>query len=301
MNSKSISGGQRQAREQERARAERRSALGRRLAPVAIHGVLLLYTLIAMAPVILVVMNSFKDSKEIFAHPYLPPFGATFEPVGYETVFGQSQVARYFINSFLVTSLSISLVLLFGAMASFALTEYAFPGNTPLGIYLLLGLMIPIRLATVSILKLMVFLGLQNTIWSLILVYIAQGLPFAVFVLTQYMRQVPKELKDAARIDGANEYQIFFLVAPLLRPALATLAVFIMIPIWNDLWFPLILAPGEASRTLTLGAQQFLGQFQTDWSALLAMLTLAIVPVLLLYVIFSRQLIRGLTAGAIKS
>jgi raffinose/stachyose/melibiose transport system permease protein len=114
------------------------------------------------------------------------------------------------------------------------------------------------------------------------------------------MRSVPKELKQAARIDGAGEYRIFGLVLPLVRPAVATVAVFTMIPIWNDLWFPLILAPGEATKTVTLGSQMFLGQFVSDWNAVLASLTLAMVPMLLLYILFSRQLIKGLTAGAVK-
>ncbi len=114
------------------------------------------------------------------------------------------------------------------------------------------------------------------------------------------MRQVPQALKDAARIDGASEYRIFRLIVPLVSPAIATVAVFTMIPIWNDLWFPLILAPGESVKTVTLGAQQFLGQFVTDWNAVLASLTLAMVPVFILYVLFSRQLIRGITAGAVK-
>ena len=115
------------------------------------------------------------------------------------------------------------------------------------------------------------------------------------------MRTVSDDLKDAGRIDGLSEYKVFFwLVVPAVRPALATVAVFTMIPIWNDLWFPLILAPAETTKTVTLGAQIFLGQFQTDWNAVLAVLTLSIVPILILYLIFSRQLIRGLMAGAIK-
>ena len=114
------------------------------------------------------------------------------------------------------------------------------------------------------------------------------------------MRQVPIDLTDAARIDGANEYRIFGMVLPLVRPAVATVAVFTMIPVWNDLWFPLILAPGERTKTVTLGAQQFLGQFVSDWNAVLSSLTLAMLPILLLYIFFSRQLIRGITAGAIK-
>jgi raffinose/stachyose/melibiose transport system permease protein len=132
-------------------------------------------------------------------------------------------------------------------------------------------------------------------------VYSAAGLPLAIFILNSFMREVPRELKDAARVDGASEYRIFFqLVLPLVRPALATVAVFVMIPMWNDLWWPLLLAPDENVRTITLGVSWFVGQFKTDWSALLASLSLAMMPVLALYAIFSRQLIRGLTEGAVK-
>ena len=197
--------------------------------------------------------------------------------------------------------MSLFLVLLFGAMAAWALSEYKFRGNTFLALYLALGIMIPIRLGTVSILRLVVDLGLINTLTALILVYTAQGLPLAIFILSEFMRQIPKELKEAARCDGVSEYRIFYrIILPLTRPAIATVAVFTMIPIWNDLWFPLILAPADETRTITLGVQQFIGQYVTDWNAVLASLTLAIVPVLILYLIFSRQLIRGLTSGAVK-
>jgi raffinose/stachyose/melibiose transport system permease protein len=201
----------------------------------------------------------------------------------------------------IVTVVAIALVLIFGAMAAFALSEYRFRGNTLMGLYLALGIMIPIRLGTVSILELMVASGLVNTLTSLILVYTAQGLPLAIFILSEFMGQVSKDLKDAGRMDGLSEYRIFFrLVLPLVRPAMATVAVFTMIPIWNDLWFPLILAPSEETKTVTLGAQMFIGQYVTNWNAVLAALSLAILPVLILYFIFSRQLIRGITAGAVK-
>jgi raffinose/stachyose/melibiose transport system permease protein len=108
-------------------------------------------------------------------------------------------------------------------------------------------------------------------------------------------------LRDAARCDGVPETRIFFeVIAPLLRPAIATVAVFTIIPIWNDLWFPLILTSSDSTHTITLGVQQFLGQYITDWNSVLAALSLAILPVVVIYVIFSRQLISGLTAGAVK-
>jgi raffinose/stachyose/melibiose transport system permease protein len=258
------------------------------------------YTLIALFPIVLIVMNSFKTRKAIFNAPWLPPLADTFSMEGYYTVFERSNFEWYFVNSIIVTVVSLFLILLAGAMAAYALSEYNFPGNTLLGLYLALGIMIPIRLGTVSILRLVVAIGLIDTLTALILVYTAQGLPLTIFVLQQFMRQVPRELKEAARIDGASEYRIFWMILPLVRPAVATVAVFVMIPVWNDLWFPLILAPGERTKTVTYGAQQFLGQFVSDWNAVLSSLTLAMVPILILYMIFSRQLIRGITSGAVK-
>ena len=268
---------------------------------IAAHAVLITYTLIALFPVFVIVVNAFKSRKAIFAHPLALPNAETLDWVGFQTVLKQGDFFQFFLNSMKVTVGSLFFVLLFGAMAAFALSEYRFKGNTMVGLYLALGIMIPIRLGTVAILQLMVASGLVNTLTALVLVYTAQGLPLAVFILSEFMRQVSDDLKNAGRIDGLSEYRIFFrLVLPLVRPAMATVAVFTMIPIWNDLWFPLILAPAESTKTITLGSQVFIGQFVTDWNAVLAALSLAILPVLVLYLIFSRQLIRGITAGAVK-
>lgn len=272
-----------------------------RMRRAAVHTLLGGYTLIAVLPVILIIMNSFKDRASIFGHPMLPPGIGSFSLIGYQTVLKQGDFLGYFINSFTVTAGSIFFILLFGAMAAFALTEYRFRGNVFLGLFLALGVMVPIRLGTVAILEMMARSGLVNTLTALILVYTAQGLPLAVFVLSEFMRTVSDDLKNAGRIDGLSEYVVFFrLVLPLVRPAMATVAIFSMIPIWNDLWFPLILAPAESTKTITLGTQVFIGQFVTNWNAVLSALTLSIMPVLILYVLFSRQLIRGITAGAVK-
>lgn len=265
------------------------------------HGALILYTMIALFPVFVILINSFKTRRAIFAEPLSFPDADTFSLIGYQTVMKQGDFFLYFQNSLIVTVASLFFILLFGAMAAFALSEYRFRGNTLMGLYLALGIMIPIRIGTVAILEMMVATGLVNTLWALILVYTAQGLPLAVFILNEFMRQVSDDLKNAGRIDGLSEYTIFFrLVLPLVRPAMATVAVFNMIPIWNDLWFPLILAPAEDTKTLTLGSQVFIGQFVTDWNAVLSALSLAILPVMILYVLFSRQLIRGITSGAVK-
>ena len=268
---------------------------------VLVHATLGLYTLLALLPILLVFMNSFKSRDAIFNDPLAWPTPETFSLVGYSKVLGHSDVLHYFGNSFVVTIAALLFTLLFGAMAAWALTEYRYAGSRWLRFFFAFGIMVPIRLGTVSILQLMVDLQLVNTLTALVLVYIAQGLPLAVMILSEFLGQVPNELKDAARCDGIDEFRIFFQVAlPLIKPAVATVAVFTMVPIWNDLWFPLILAPSEATQTITLGIQQFVGQYATDWNAVLASLSLAIVPVVTLYAIFSRQLIRGITAGAVK-
>lgn len=265
-----------------------------------IHGILLLYTFIALGPIVLIVANSFKSRRAIFDSPFSLPNSETFSLDGYRTVLDGASFALYFRNSIVVTVVSLFLVVLFSTMAAYALVEYDFPGNTALGLYMAIGIMIPIRLGTVSLLELMVSLGLVNTLWALILVYTAMGIPLGVFLMSQFMRQVPVDLKAAARVDGASEYRVFGLILPLVRPGMAAVAVFTMMPVWNDLWFPLILAPGEDTKTITLGAQQFLGQFASDWNAVLAALTMAMVPIIALYIIFSRQFLGGLTEGAIK-
>jgi raffinose/stachyose/melibiose transport system permease protein len=278
-----------------------------------VHAVLIGYTCIALAPVLLIIMNSFKSADAIFAHPFRPPWNGTFDSVGYKTVSEVGHFDVYFTNSIVVTVVTVFLVMTLSAMAAYALSEYNFTGNTLLGIFFALGIMIPIRLGTVSILTLTKKLGLlsgdANLGWvfgprwapivALILVYTAMGIPLGIFLMTQFMRQVPADLKNAARVDGAGEYRVFSLTLPLVRPGLAAVAVFTMLPVWNDLWFPLILAPNEATKTVTLGAQQFLGQYASDWNSALAALTLAMVPVMVLYVIFSRQFLGGLTKGAI--
>jgi raffinose/stachyose/melibiose transport system permease protein len=278
------------------------TGLGRVVTPSAVgkHAVLIGYTFIALFPIVLIVMNSFKARGAIFGAPLAPPSATTFSTIGYDTITKRGEFPTWLSNSVIVTGVVLLLVLVLGSMAAFALARYRFPGSRMLGLYLALGIMIPIRLGTVSILNLVVGLGLGNTLLALILVYTAAGLPLAVFVLSNFFREVPRELEDAARVDGAGHFRIFGMVVQLARPAIAVVGILTMIPVWNDLWWPLILAPGRSTATLTLGTQQFLGQFVSDFNAVLAALTIAMIPMLLLYVVFNRQFLRGLMGGALK-
>jgi raffinose/stachyose/melibiose transport system permease protein len=266
-----------------------------------VHAVLIGYCLLAVAPILLVAMNSFKSRNAIFGSPLALPDATSFSLVGYVKVLRNAHVGTWFANSLIVTLTAMALTLLFGAMAAWALTEYRFRWTNALALYLSIGIMVPIRLGSIAIVTMMRAAHLNDTLTALILVYIAQGLPLAIFILGEFIQQIPRDLRDAARCDGVPETRIFFeVILPLLRPAIATVAVFTIVPIWNDLWFPLILTSSESTHTITLGVQQFLGQYITDWNSVLAALSLAILPVVVIYVIFSRQLISGLTAGAVK-
>jgi raffinose/stachyose/melibiose transport system permease protein len=265
------------------------------------HLVLISYTLICLFPVYLLVGNSFKSRRAIFKQPLTLPNEETFSLAGYLKMFSRIDFSIYFYNSTFVTIITLFFVLFFGAMAAWALSEYKFRGNMMLGLYLAFGIMIPIKLGTVSILQLMNSLNLVNTLTGLVIIYIAQSLPLAIWILSEFMKQLNNELKEAARCDGVNEYQLFFyIVLPLLRPPMATVAVFTMVPVWNDLWWPLILAPSGGKQTVILGMQQYIGQYVTNWNAIFASLSMALIPVIIFYLIFSRQLIRSITSGAVK-
>ncbi len=272
-----------------------------RFARLGVHLILILYALLATLPILLVIMNSFKSHEAIFGSPLSPPNAQTFSLIGYAKVLGKAHAGTYFFNSLIVTLGSMGFVLLFGSMAAWALTEYKFRGSSLLALFMAIGIMVPIRLGSVAIVSMMRQFGLNDTLTALVLVYVAQGLPMAIFILSEFIEQIPKDLRDAARCDGVPETRIFFeVVAPLLRPAIATVAVFTMVPVWNDLWFPLLLTSSDRTHTITLGVQQFLGQYTTDWNSVLSALSLAILPVVVIYIVFSRQLISGLTAGAVK-
>jgi raffinose/stachyose/melibiose transport system permease protein len=260
---------------------------------------LTVWSVIVLFPLWTLVINSFKPQKEIFKDPFGLPKNFTFN--GYIEAWKTGRFDLYFENTLIVTVLSLTLILFVGSMAAYALAKWKSPIANFLYIFFIAGLMIPIRLGTIDLVRLIKALNLQDTIWSLIPVYVAMGMPIATFVLTAFIKELPGEMFDAAKVDGASEWQIYSqLVVPLMRPALATVAIFNMIKIWNDFWFPLVFIRSEKARTVALGVSLLFGQYRTDWTRALAVLSLAAVPLLILYVLLSREFIKGLTAGAVK-
>lgn len=263
----------------------------------AVHLVLLAFVALALGPIFVVIINSLKTTPAIFGGPFALPTAETFSLAGYERVLTRGNFFANYRNSLIVTVVSVLLTVGLSTLAAFALVEYRVRIVPLLAGLFIVGVMLPIRLGTIPLIQIMIGLKLMDTLWALILVYTAMSIPLGVTLMMTYFRTVPGELKEAARVDGASEFRTFSIILPLVRPGLAAVATVTMLPIWNDLWFPLILAPGKANQTVTLGVQQFVGQFLNDYPALLAALTLGALPLIVLFTIFSRQFIRGLSAG----
>lgn len=263
------------------------------------HLVLSVWSVLVLFPLWIMVINSFKTKLAIYKSPFGLPDQWTLN--GYISVFSRSSFPRYFLNSIVVTTVSIVGVILLASLAAYAIVRWKSRVSTSVFLFFLAGMMIPIRIGSINLLMIIRSLGLLDKLVGLFPIYIAMGMPIGVFVLTEFMRSVPTELIQAAYIDGAGNFRIFRqIVLPLTRPAMATVAIFNLVVLWNDLWFPLIFIRSESQRTLMLGVTRLFGQYQTDWTLILATLTVATVPIVLLYVLMAKQFIAGLTAGAIK-
>lgn len=267
---------------------------------VVVHALLIFFVLLAVGPILVVILNSFKTTPAIFGGPFDLPTAKSFSIDGYLRVFTRGNFLLNYRNSLIVTVVTIVLTVVTATLAAYGLVEYKLRVAPVLAGLFIVGIMLPIRLGTVPILEIMIAWNLVDTLVALILVYTAMSIPIAVTLMIAYFRTVPTELKEAARIDGAGEFRTFLIALPVVKPGLAAVATLTMLPVWNDLWFPLILAPSKNNQTVTLGVQQFVGQFLNDYPALLAALTLGAVPLIVLYVIFSRQFIKGLSQGVGK-
>lgn len=246
------------------------------------HIIMIVWCLISLFPIFLLVSNSLKDRMNLFRDPFGLPLSPTLD--NYTYVMSDSNFFRYFANSIVVVVGSLTMILLLGSLAAYALAHWKAKVARITYYFFIIGMMLPIKIATIRLLELMKIMGLLNTLWSLLLVYIAMGLPIAIFVLTEFIRTLPADLYEAAYIDGAKRFKIYHsIVLPLIKPALATVAIYNLVPIWNDLWFPLIFITREEVKTVLLAVTKLQGQYATDWPKVFALLTMSALPVLILY------------------
>ncbi len=277
------------------------SAIAKKHTPltVLLMGLLILNTIGVVAPLLVALISSFKSTAEIMNNPFGLPQSLSL--ANFEKVLGEGNFGVYFRNSVLVTAGSEAIILSLSAMAGYALGRYRFRLNGVLYTLILMGLMIPAKLLLVPLFLQLKQMGLLDSLWGLILVYAAGGIPAGVFIMTGFFRALPNALEAAARIDGASEWTIFHrIMLPLVRPQLAIVAIYTSIPIWNDFLLPIVFISSANLKTMPQGLSVFFGEHAVNMGALFAGLTISALPLVALYLVLSEQFIKGLTAGAVK-
>lgn len=268
--------------------------------------VLLGYATWVVFPMLWVAYSSLKSDETIFRQTFaLPPLG-DLRTVNYTHAWREARFAEYFLNSMLITTVSVGLIVMLGSMAAYALARFYHPLGRAIFWLFLAGLMIPAQLAVVPLFFEMKQLGLLNSRLGLILVYTANGLPFAIFILAGFFRSLPRTLYEAAVIDGCGEFSAFWRVLlPLARPGLVTVAIFQFIGVWKEYFYAFMLLSGDVNggaRTLPLGLANLSisAQYRSDYGMLFAGIVLVTIPILGIYLLLQRQIVKGVAAGALK-
>ncbi|MFF9359677.1 carbohydrate ABC transporter permease [Streptomyces griseoluteus] len=265
------------------------------------HGVLVIWAVMVVLPLLWAVMTSFKDDSSIFGSPWALPDKLHFD--NWSRAWSQAHMSDYFLNTVLVVGGSLIGTLVLGSMAAYVLARFDFPGNRFIYYLFVGGMSFPIMLALVPLFYVVNNMGMLNTIHGLILVYIAYSLPFTVFFLTAFFRTLPTSVAEAAFVDGASHSRTFFqIMLPMAKPGLISVGIFNFLGQWNQYMLPTVLNTDPDKKVLTQGLVQLAVSqgYKGDWSGLFAGLVMAMLPVLAAYMIFQRQVVAGLTAGALK-
>ena len=271
-----------------------------------IFSVLLCYLIVVVYPLIWMNYTALKTDQEIFLEPFALPNLNNLQWENFERAWVDAHFSQYFLNSALVTACALTFCLLFASMAAYALSRFRFPGGKMMYYLFLSGLMIPVQLSIIPLFFQMREWGLLNSRLGLTLVYIAGGLPFAIFILAGFFKTIPRSLHEAAQIDGCSEWRIFWsIMLPLARPGLVTVAIFTFLSFWNEYFTAYMFLSGEGSesiRTLPLGLANIAitSQYRSDWGVCFAGLVLVLIPTLIFYILLQRQIVKGVAAGALK-
>jgi raffinose/stachyose/melibiose transport system permease protein len=257
------------------------------------------FAVISVTPLIWVIISSFKSNKEILSSAFSLPSHFGFE--GYQAALELSPIFKFFGNSIIISFFATVLNVLFCAMAAYAIARFEFRLKTLLVLLLSSSMLISTSALLMPIYRIMTALNLFDTRTGLIIVYIALGLPTSFFIMRSYFLQLPRELEEAAYIDGAGVFRTFFsIMLPLTRSGLATAAVLQFLTCWNEFMFALILTKSESVRTLPLALNYFTSQFSFNYTALFAALTMVIIPSIVVYTLLQEQVTGAMVTGAVK-
>jgi len=275
--------------------------LGHRLLRLPVDAILILWTAFIIFSFIWIVMSSFKSNKELFGNAWALPTALHFE--NYVKAWSVVRMGSYFVNSLVVVTASVALIIILSAPAAYALSRIPFPGRELISNTFIAGMGVPFQVLLVPLFILLTRIHLVDTLPGLVVVYVALSLPFTIFLLTGFFRSLPSELEDAAAIDGAGEIQIFYRVMlPLASPGIITASIFNFIALWNEYMLALVMINDQNKRTIGLGLYALQGsmQYTSDWVGLFAGVVIVMVPTFILFVIMSERVIEGITLGATK-
>ena len=273
--------------------------LRRQLSSGLVYAVLIIMTVVAIAPILWMLSSSLKSFSEFSLNPWLWP--RDWQWANYLEVWKNANFSLYFLNSLIMVSGSVSLMICVGSMAGYALARYKFRARDSVLYYFISGQIVPGQVVLVPLFIMIRFLGMLNTRQGLILIYMAASMPFVVFMMQGFFRTVPIELEEAARMDGAGEFRIFWqIMLPLVSPGIGTLAIFQGMFVWNDFLFALLFASKPELRTLPIGIFSVIGQYFTNYPVYFSGLSIATLPIIVFYVISAKYLVRGGLAGAVK-
>lgn len=265
-----------------------------------LYGFLIVFAIIQIYPFIWLVFFSFKSNSEIFGGN-IAGFPEKLLWGNYKTAIFNGKVGLYFLNSVLVTSITIAVTSLISGMAAYAIERMKWKLSKASLVLLLLGLMIPIHATLLPLFMFFSKTKLLNSYWCLILPYVGFAMPMAMYILVGFLKGIPKEMEESSLLDGCTIYGTFFrIIVPMLKPAIATVAIFTFLASWNELMFALTFISKTQFRTLTVGIQQMVGQYTTKWGPVGAGLVVATLPTILIYIFMSNEVQRSLITGAVK-
>lgn len=260
---------------------------------------MLVTSLIVLVPIVFLVLGSFKTVQQFFAAPYGLP--ASFDFFNYTKAWSEARISTTFVNSVLVTGGSVLISTALSCLGAYGLARFAFRMRGVIRLLFIGGLVVPVQLIMLPLFVLLRQVGLLGTLPALIVVYSVFGIPLGVLILVGFFATLPRDLEEAARIDGAGHGRVFTdVMLPLMRPAIAAVVILNGVWIWNDFFIALVLSTRPATHTLPVGVMSFFGTYSTEWGLIFANVTISILPVVVAYLAMSRQFISGLTAGAVK-
>lgn len=264
-----------------------------------IYVFLIVVAVVYIAPLLWVFMVSFKTNAEIFSDPFALPESLYLDNYTFAWTAGKLGIAT--LNSFIVCGVTLILSMLIGSMAAFAIGRMRFKLAKPCMIFFLIGMMIPVHCVMIPLFTRFARLGLSNSLVGIIIPYLTFSLPTTIFIMTGFFQSMPNELMESACIDGASIFEIFFKIAlPLSRTGLFVTGLMTFVANWNELLLAMVFISDDAKKTLPVSLSKFVGPYNTNYSQMFAAIIIAVIPTIIVYCIFSNQIVDGLTAGAVK-